>query len=103
MYGIALYLGELRKEKYKKIQEKLLLPLDDNDEVWYVLSMRRKSIVTELRKAIVESGYTQNQLSELSGVNRAQINRFVKGERTLTLESAEKIAKVLKLELKKRK
>jgi len=56
--------------------------------------------VSELRKAIVKSGYTQNQLSELSGVNRAQINRFVKGERTLTLESAEKIAKVLKLELK---
>ncbi|MHC5075592.1 MAG: helix-turn-helix domain-containing protein, partial [Planctomycetota bacterium] len=61
--------------------------------------MRRKSIVMELRKAIVDSGYTQNQLSELSGVNRAQINRFVNGERTLTLESAERIAKVLKLEL----
>ena len=59
--------------------------------------------MTELRKAIVESGYTQNQLSELSGVNRAQINRFVHGERTMTLESVEKIAKVLKLELKKRK
>ena len=57
----------------------------------------------ELRKAIIESGYTQNQLSELSGVHRAQINRFVKGERTLTLESAERIAEVLKLELKQRK
>jgi transcriptional regulator with XRE-family HTH domain len=65
--------------------------------------MRWKSIVAELRKAIVESGYTQNQLSELSGVNRAQINRFVSGERTLTLESAEKIAKVLGLELKPKK
>ena len=79
------------------------MPLDDNAELWYIPDMRRKSVVTELRKAIVESGYTQNQLSELSGVNRAQINRFVKRERTLTLESAEKIAKVLKLELKKRK
>ena len=73
------------------------MPLDNNAEVWYIPDMKRKSIVTELRKAIVESGYTQNQLSELSGVNRAQINRFVKGERTLTLESAERIAKVLKL------
>ena len=80
-----------------------MLPLDDNTEVWYIPDMRRKSIVTELRKAIEDSGYTQNQLSKLSGVNRAQINRFVKDERTLTLESAEKIAKVLKLELKKRK
>ncbi|MHC4639344.1 MAG: helix-turn-helix domain-containing protein [Planctomycetota bacterium] len=46
---------------------------------------------------------SQNQLSELSGVNRAQINRFVKGERTLTLESAERIAKALELELKSKK
>ena len=80
-----------------------MLPLDNNAEVWYIPDMKRKSIVTELRKAIVESGYTQNQLSELSGVNRAQINRFVKGERTLTLESAERIAKVLGLELKPKK
>ena len=79
------------------------MPLDDNAELWYIPDMRRKSVVSELRKAIVESGYTQNQLSELSGVNRAQINRFVKDERTLTLESAEKIAKVLGLELKPKK
>ena len=59
--------------------------------------------MNELRKAIIESGYTQNQLSELSGVHRAQINRFVNGERTLTLESAERIAEVLKLELKPKK
>ena len=56
-----------------------------------------------LRDAIVESGYNQNQLSKLSGVNRAQINRFVKGERTLTLESAGKIAEALGLELKPKK
>ncbi|MCJ7693132.1 MAG: helix-turn-helix domain-containing protein, partial [Sedimentisphaerales bacterium] len=61
------------------------------------------SIASELRKAIVNSCYSQNQLSELSGVNRAQINRFVNSERTLTLDTAEKIAKVLKLELKAKK
>ena len=59
--------------------------------------------MSELCKAIIDSGYTQNQLSELSGVHRAQINRFVKGERTLTLESAERIAEVLELELKPKK
>ena len=77
-----------------------MLPLDNIAEVWYVSRMRRKGLEYQLRKAILESGFTQNRLSELSGVNRAQINRFVKGERTLTLESAEKIAKVLELELK---
>ena len=65
--------------------------------------MKRKNIVDTLREAIEESGYTKTQLAELSGVDKGQISRFVNEERTLTLESAEKIAKVLKLELKKRK
>ena len=75
-------------------------PLDNTADKWYIPVMRRKNIITVLKVAIKESGLSQNQLSILSGVNRAQINRFVKGERTLTLESAERIAKVLKLELK---
>lgn len=65
--------------------------------------MARKSITETLRQAIEDSGYSQNQLSILSGVNRAQICRFVNEERTLTLESAEKIAQVLELELKPKK
>ena len=65
--------------------------------------MARKSIIETLRRAIEDSGYSQYQLSILSGVNRAQINRFVKGERTLTLESAERIAEALELELKSKK
>ena len=56
-----------------------------------------------LREAIKGSGLNKTQLGELSGVDKGQISRFVNKERTLTLESAEKIAKVLKLELKKRK
>lgn len=62
--------------------------------------MKRTGLEYQLRKAIVESGMSQNQLSILSGVNRAQINRFVKKERTLTLESVEKILDALELEIK---
>ena len=56
-----------------------------------------------LREAIKGSGLNITRLAELSGVDKGQISRFVNEERTLTLESAEKIAKVLKLELKPKK
>ena len=55
---------------------------------------------TQLKEAIEASGMNQPQLSELSGVNQGQISRFMSGERSLTLKSASKIAKELKLELK---
>ena len=64
---------------------------------------KKKGLEEQLRRAIEGSGMSQNQLSLLSGVNRAQISRFVKDERTLTLASAEKIAEALEMELKKRK
>jgi plasmid maintenance system antidote protein VapI len=79
-----------------------MLPIDTTRRLWYFVGMKQESIVKVLRQAIIESGYTQNKLSELSGVNRAQINRFVRKERTLTLESAAKIAEVLGLELVKK-
>ena len=62
--------------------------------------MERNNIVEALREAIDKSELNKTQLAELSGVDKGQISRFVNEERTLTLESAEKIAEVLKLELK---
>lgn len=62
--------------------------------------MRRKNIVETLRKAMKNSGLNITQLEKLSGVDKGQISRFLNEERTLTLESAEKIAKVLGLELR---
>ncbi|MHC5121837.1 MAG: helix-turn-helix domain-containing protein [Planctomycetota bacterium] len=57
---------------------------------------------TQLKEAIKASGMNQPQLAELSGVDQGQISRFIKGERSLTLKSASKIAEALKLELKPR-
>ncbi len=62
--------------------------------------MKRKGLEKQFREAIQKSGYTQNHLSKLAGVDRAQINRFIKGQRSLTLKSAEKIARVLNIEFK---
>ena len=61
---------------------------------------RRQNIVETLREAIKDSDLNITQLADLSKVDKGQISRFVNGERTLTLESAEKIAKALKWELK---
>ncbi len=65
--------------------------------------MKRKSIVKTLREAIEGSDLNITQLGELSGVDKAQISRFVNEKRTLTLESAERIAEALGLELTAKK
>ena len=53
-----------------------------------------------LRKAIEKAGYTNYALSQLSGVSQSVLNRFVSGERDITLETASKIAAAIGLELK---
>jgi transcriptional regulator with XRE-family HTH domain len=56
-------------------------------------------LVEQLRDAIRNSGQSLNQLSALCGVGRDRLSRFLRGERGLTLEAAEKICAVLCLEL----
>jgi len=53
-----------------------------------------------LRQAITRSGLSYYQLSKDSGVNAVIISRFVAGERDLRLQTASRLAKALKLELK---
>ena len=79
------------------------MPFDNKSRLWYFLSMKRKSIVKTLREAIESSDLNITQIGELSGVDKAQISRFVNEKRTLTLESAERIAEALGLELKAKK
>ena len=57
----------------------------------------------QLKEAIDNSKMSQSELAELSGVSQGQISYFLtEGEkhRSLTLESASKIAETLKLKLK---
>jgi transcriptional regulator with XRE-family HTH domain len=63
-------------------------------------SQKAKGIESQLRQAIKQANMSRNQLSIKSGVDPAQLCYFVQGKRTLTLRSAEKIARVLELELK---
>ena len=54
----------------------------------------------QLRQAIADSGMSPSQVGALCGVDPGQLSRFVRGERTLILRSADKIARLLGLRRK---
>ena len=60
---------------------------------------KRASLGDILRGAIVESGKSQNEIARESGVAQAIVNRFVTGQRGLTLDTADRLCEVLGLVL----
>jgi transcriptional regulator with XRE-family HTH domain len=59
-----------------------------------------KSIVDQLRRAIKGSGQTEYAIAKGSGVSQSIVNRFVSGERGISLETAAKLCAYLKLDLR---
>lgn len=59
-----------------------------------------KSIVDQLRRAIKDSGQTEYAIAKESGVSQSIVNRFVSGERGISLETAAKLCAYLKLDLR---
>ncbi len=53
------------------------------------------TISQTLRQAIESSGRTAHEIGQASGVNHAVILRFLSGERSLRLDTADKLAAVL--------
>ena len=53
----------------------------------------------QLRAAILESGVSLQQLARDTGVDVGSVSRFVRAERTLTLDSADRLATRLRLVL----
>lgn len=62
--------------------------------------MKRESLPDKLRAAIRKSGKTVYRVALESGVAHPVILRFLSGERDIRLETAEKLALSLGLELK---
>ena len=58
------------------------------------------SLSDELRRAILESGMSFQALGQATGVERGSISRFVRGERSLRLDMADKLAAFFGLSLK---
>jgi len=57
------------------------------------------TISDPLRQAIRDSGISQYELAEKTGVSRSTIIRFLTGQRDLYLDSADKLASFLGLRL----
>lgn len=53
----------------------------------------------QLRAAIAASGMTQAAIAKAAGMTEAQVSRFIAGKRSLRLESAERIGRVVGLQL----
>lgn len=58
-----------------------------------------RSLVDELREAIRNSGETEYRVAKESGVAQPILNRFLHGERGVSLETAAKVCKYLGLHL----
>ncbi len=67
----------------------------------YDRGMRRAepNIEEQLRQAILTAGVSRYALSKASGVSQGVLSRFVHGERTVTMDTAARIAAALRLEL----
>lgn len=59
----------------------------------------RNTLSDVLRQAVIDSGLPLLKIENGTGVQRASISRFVRGERTLRLDMAEKLAAYFGLEL----
>ena len=68
----------------------------------YHACMKRRvtDIEDALRRAVRQDERSRYELARLSGVSQAQLSLFVNRKRTLTLNTAAKLAKVLGLELR---
>jgi len=58
-----------------------------------------RSLVDELRQATVNSSQTEYRVAKESGVPQPVLNRFLRGERGISLETAAKLCKYLGLHL----
>ena len=68
-----------------------------------VMAKQPKDFEEQFRQAILTCGMSRYKLSQLTGVAEAVLSNFVNGHRSLTLTTAAKLAKALKLELRPKK
>jgi DNA-binding Xre family transcriptional regulator len=60
---------------------------------------RPPSLADQLRRAIAGCGMSLNQLAKTTGVHQAQLSRFMRAERSLTLTAVDRLCAHLELRL----
>jgi len=68
-----------------------------------IVSKKRQDIEKQLKQALIESKMNRRKIAKLSGLSEAQLSYFFNDKRSLTLPAAAKLARVLGLELTKRR
>jgi hypothetical protein len=63
----------------------------------------RKTLSDQLRQAIRDSELTRYSISESTGIDQATLCRFLQGTRGMSLDSVDRLAECLGLEIKKSK
>ena len=75
-------------------------------QYWYDTVMakrRRKTLSDQIRAAIRDSGESRYKIAQMTEINESQLSGFYRGNRGLSLEAADRLAKYLGLEIRKRK
>jgi plasmid maintenance system antidote protein VapI len=62
----------------------------------------KRNIIDQLRKAIAEFDESQLSIANALDIDQGNLNRFVRGERSITFETAAKLCEYLKLDLVRR-
>ena len=65
------------------------------------MSKQKLTMAAQLKKAIQDSGKSVNAIAVESGIPQPVLHRFVKGDRDLTLTTAEKLLRYFSFELRK--
>lgn len=58
----------------------------------------KQTVARNVRRLRLERGYTQEELSELAGINRNYTGMIERGERSPTVDMLEKLGKALKID-----
>ncbi len=58
----------------------------------------RQTVAGNIRRLRLDRGYTQEELSELAGINRNYTGMIERAERSPTVDILEKLAKALKID-----
>ena len=67
------------------------------------MARRQPDIEGQFRGAIRKAPMSLNELADLCGVDKGILSRFVRGERSMTLTTAARLATILGVELRPRK
>jgi plasmid maintenance system antidote protein VapI len=67
------------------------------------MTRKKLTVIDQLRNAIAESGEPELAIAQALGIDQGNLNRFVKGERGISMETFAKLCEYLKLELERRR